>query len=140
MTKKIITQKEEKKKEVAKNLELCSRPFSKEKKFVKITQYMLHHPKYISLSLSSKVALLYMLDWATSNSDFWYTGKFEYSYSMLENMGIMSKMQSVRCFKELREKGFIDIRIKEGKTSTNQWSFSNRWYTGKKESYTDSIW
>ena len=52
---------------------------------------------------------------------------------MLENIGVMSRIQAIKCFRELREKGFINAEYKNGAGAINRWSFSNRWYTGDKE-------
>lgn len=131
--KKIITPQERKRKELSEKFELCLRPHRVEKTFVKSTRYMLHHEKYIKLSNTAKVALQYMMDWATNSESFWDTGKFEYSGSLLETIGIMSRQQAIRCFKELRESGFINAEYKNGAGAINRWSFSNRWYTGEPE-------
>lgn len=131
--KKILTPQERKKQEIAQKLEECFNKRGEEKRFIKLSAYMLHHKNYIELSNYSKIALMYMRDWATKNTQFWENGKFEYSSSMLENIGIMSRIQAIKCFRELREKGFINAEYKNGAGAINRWSFSNRWYTGDKE-------
>lgn len=131
--KKILSPEEAKKQEIAQHLEKCNRPFSEREEFIKVSKYMLHHKAYLELSNFSKIALMYMKDWATSSDAFWKTGKFEYSYTMLENLGVMSRAQAIRCINELREKGFINAEYKNGAGAINRWSFSNRWYTGEKE-------
>ena len=131
--KKILTPEEIKKQEISQYLEKCNRPFSEREEFVKVSKYMLHHKTYLELSNYAKIALIYLKDWATNNDAFWKTGKFEYSHTMLENLGVMSRTQSIRCIKELREKGFINPEYKHGAGAINRWSFSIRWYTGEKE-------
>lgn len=131
--KKILSPEEAKRQEIAQHLEKCNRPFSEREEFIKVSKYMLHHKAYLGLSNFSKIALMYMKDWATSSDSFWKTGKFEYSYTMLENLGVMSRAQAIRCIKELREKGFINAECKNGAGAINRWAFSERWYTGEKE-------
>lgn len=131
--KKILTPQERKKQEISKHYEFCFNKIGEEKRFVKLSAYMLHHKNYIELSSSAKIALDYMRDWATNYNQFWETGKFEYSASMLENLGLMSRRNAVNCLKELRERGFINAEFKNGAGAINRWSFSNRWYTGEKE-------
>ena len=133
LKKKILSPKEKKKQEISQHLEKCNRPFSEREEFIKVSKYMLHHKRYLELSNFSKVTLLYMKDWATNSEAFWESGKFEYSYTMLENLGVMSRAQAIRCIKELREKGFIHAEYKNGAGAINRWSFSDRWYTGEKE-------
>lgn len=48
---------------------------------------------------------------------------------MLENNGIMSRKTAVNCLKELKQKGFINIELRDGAGATNKWSFGN-WYRG----------
>lgn len=127
--KKILTPQERKKQEIAQHLEAWYAPKGIEKSFIKISHYMLQHKKYKELSSSAKVALSYMLDWATHSNEFWQTGTFEYSYSMLVNNGIMARQTAVTSLKELREKGFINIELRDGAGATNKWSFGN-WYRG----------
>lgn len=105
--------------------------------YVRLTHYMLHHKNYLSLSSSSKILLTYMRDWAFGCADYWKTGKFEYSSTMLENIGIMSRTQTIRSFKELRQKGFINAEHRHGAGAISRWSFSDRWYTGKPEEYSE---
>lgn len=131
--KKILTPQERKKQEISKHYEFCFNKIGEEKRFVKLSAYMLHHKNYIGLSSSAKIALDYMRDWATNCNQFWETRKFEYSASMLENLGLMSRRNAVNCLKELRERGFINAEFKNGAGAINRWSFSNRWYTGEKE-------
>lgn len=126
--KKILTPQERKRREIAQHLEICSAPRSADKRFIKTTHYMLQHKKYRKLSSSAKVALLYMRDWATFNIEFWQSGVFEFSYSMLVNNEIMARQTAVNSIKELREAGFINLEVRDGAGATNKYSFSDCWY------------
>lgn len=102
--------------------------------WVDLTFYMIDHPSYIKLSVYATKLYTYMRKWAYQNEQWKKTGKFPYSQSMAENIGIMSTSQAKRCLDELWEKGFLD---KEGYDYRNTalWSFSNRWYTGGKQTF-----
>ena len=116
-------------------IQLFEQPQGEQKRYVRATHYMLQHKAYISLSPSAKILLQYMKDCAFGCAGYWKSRKFEYSTTMLENMGVMSKSQTIRAMKELREKGFINGEYKHGKGAISRWSFSNRWYTGEKEPF-----
>lgn len=62
--KKTLTPQERKKQEIAQHLEAWYAPKGIEKSFIKISHYMLQH------KTSAKVALSYMLDWATHSNEF----------------------------------------------------------------------
>lgn len=115
-----------KRREVALNLEKC---LSSEKNdgFVKMTHEMLHSPVYMSLDIYSKELFRYMIDWATHSKLFWDTGKFEYSASLAVKIGLVGERKVFYCFKELREKGFIDREISKSPGLPSLWSFSKRW-------------
>lgn len=121
-----------KRREIALNLENCLSPI-KNDDFVKITHEMLHNPIYMSLDIYSRELLRYMLDWATHSKLFWDTGKFEYSASLAVKMCFISERKAFYCFKELKEKGFIDKEISMHSGLSNLWSFSKRWQVDKLE-------
>lgn len=105
------------------------------KNYVRLTHYLLHHKNFIALSSTSKIVLIYMRDWAFGSADYWHTGKFEFSSTMLENINVASRSKTMRAFIELREKGFINAEYRHGAGAINRWSFSDRWYTGQKEPF-----
>lgn len=121
-----------KRREIALNLENCLSPV-KNDDFIKITHEMLHNPIYMSLDIYSRELLRYMLDWATHSKLFWDTGKFEYSASLAVKMGFISERKAFYCFKELKEKGFIDREISMYAGLPSLWSFSKRWQVDKLE-------
>ena len=53
---------------------------------------------------------------------------------MLENIGVMSKSQTIRSIKELRVCGFITL-IARNKGETSKYIFSQRWFVGGNENY-----
>lgn len=106
-----------------------------QKRYTRITHYMLHHENYKNLSSSAKVVLTYMLDWAFASEEFVRSGTFEYSTTMLSRQGVMSNKTTIKAFVELQHYGFI---VKENNATrdygaTQKWSFSNEWYTGIKK-------
>ena len=121
-----------KRREIALDLEKCL-AITKDSDFIKVTREMLHNPVYMSLDIYSRELLKYMLDWATHSKLFWDTGKFEYSASLAVKMGFISERKAFYCFKELKEKGFIDKEISMYSGLPNLWSFSKRWQVDKLE-------
>lgn len=115
-----------KRREVALHLEKCLAS-NKNADFIKVTREMLHNPVYMSLDIYSRELLRYMQDWATHSKLFWDTGKFEYSASLAVKAGFISERKAFYCFKELREKGFIDKENSMYAGLPNLWSFSTRW-------------
>lgn len=115
-----------KRREVALNLEKCLSS-TRNDDFVKITHEMLHNPVYMSLDIYSRELLRYMIDWATHSKLFWDTGQFEYSASLAVKMGFVSERKVFYCFKELRNKGFIDKEVSMYAGLPSLWSFSKRW-------------
>ena len=73
-----------------------------------------------------------MRQWAYKNKEWGKTGVFAYSQTMAHSIGIMSVAQTKRCLAELWEKGFID-KAGYDEHRTALWKFSNRWYTGERQ-------
>lgn len=102
--------------------------------YIHLTSYMLKHKNYIALSVYAKTAYTYMRDWARYSTIWLESGEFEYSVSMLENIGVMSSRQAKRCFDELEQSGFI-LRVnynRAGARETARWRFIDTWFSGIK--------
>lgn len=110
---------------------------NEQKRYTRLTHYMLHHDNYKNLSSSAKVLLTYMLDWAFGSDEFARTQTFEYSTTMLSSKGIMSNKTTIKALDELQHFGFIEKENNATKESgiTQKWSFSSEWYTGIKKRY-----
>lgn len=100
--------------------------------WVDLTFYMMDHYQFRSLSPYSTKLYLYMRQWAYKNKEWGKTGVFAYSQTMAHSIGIMSVAQTKRCLAELWEKGFID-KAGYDEHRTALWKFSNRWYTGERQ-------
>lgn len=136
--KKIKTQLQQLREERIYKIQDFEMPLENEqKRYTRLTHYMLHHPNYIKLSSSAKVLLTYMLDWAFASDDFAKTQTFEYSTTMLSSKGIMSNKTTIKALEELQHFGFIQKENNATRDSgiTQKWSFSNEWYTGIKREY-----
>lgn len=110
---------------------------SEQKRYTRLTHYMLHHENYKKLSSSAKVLLTYMLDLAFASEDFVRTKTFEYSTTMLSRQGIMSNNTTIKALAELQHYGFIykENNATKGSGMTQKWSFSSEWYTGIKKQF-----
>ena len=108
-----------------------------EKRFVRITHYMLQHENYKKMSSSAKVVLLYMLDWAFASEDYVKTQTFDFSTTMLTRNGIMANKTAISALRELEHYGFIQKENNACKNSgiTQKWSFSSSWYTETKRTF-----
>lgn len=116
-------------------------PQKEQKRFIRLSHYMLNHINYKKLSSSGKVALTYMLDWAFANEEFVKTQCFNFSTTMLTRNGIMANKTAISSLKELEHFGFIQKENNACKTSgiTQKWFFSNSWYSGERTEYKE-IW
>ena len=94
---------------------------------VRLTGYMLMHPKFLNLNPGAKVLYIYMRDWAKGKE------KVTYTASLAEK--VMARTSYFRARDELCEAGFIFWTNKP--QSSNQrneasvFEFSDRWHTGK---------
>lgn len=126
------TKSTSKRREVALNLEKCLSSKKKDE-FVKMSHEMLHSPVYKSLDMYSRELFRYMIDWATHSKLFWDTGTFEFSASLATNLGLFGERKAFYCFKELREKGFIDRYDSMYAGLPARWGFSKRWQVDRVE-------
>ena len=112
-------------------------PNENNKKYIRITHYMLQHQNYKKLSSSAKVALMYMFDWAFSSEEYLLNKKFDYSTTVLTRSGIMSNKTAIAALKELEYYGFVqkENNAYKGSGITQKWSFSSTWYTGEIRTY-----
>lgn len=110
-------------------------PSKEEKRYIRLSHYMLHNINYIRLSSSAKVLLMYMLDWAFASEEFAKTQKFNYSTTMLDRQGVMSNKTTIKALEELQYYGFIQKENNATQDSgiTQKWSFINEWYKGEKK-------
>lgn len=135
--KKVLTRKEQLFKERATNIQVFEAPPTAEKGFTRAMHYMLMHPNYKKMSSSAKVLLMYMKDWAFSSDMYINHCIFEYSTTMLANIGVMANKTQIDALKELEYYGFIQKENNATKESgiTQLWSFSDSWYKQERKKY-----
>lgn len=112
-------------------------PIGIDKRHIRLTHYMMYHINYRKLSSSAMVVLSYMKDWAFASEEYIRTKKFDFSTTMLSNLGVMSNKTTMRAFEELQHYGFIQKENNATKDSgiTQKWSFTCEWYKGEKEKF-----
>lgn len=92
-------------------------------KHIRLTKSMLLDENYISLSYSSKVIYNYMKLWASGNIE------FDYAKSLPTISKISSESTTLKCIRELINKGFIE-RVyfsSGGGHKSNRYKFSDNW-------------
>lgn len=98
-------------------------PKGKEERFFCIPHYLLMHKNFIKLSNRAKVVYAYLLDWSAGRD------KFEFSTTVLEKIGVMSRRWTMIALKELEQAGFIKKENNACPSGgfTQEWSFSDEW-------------
>lgn len=109
----------------------------KDKRYFRVTHYLINHINFKRLSLKSKVVLFYMYDWAFVNEEYIQYKTFDFSSTMLSRNKIMTNKTTIEALKELEYYGFIQKENNACKNSgmTQKWSFSYKWYNGEKSKY-----
>lgn len=140
MSKKEKRQKTEREKLYEANISKTQdfeQPLKEERKFIRVTHYMLQHENYKKLSSSAKVVLLYMLDWSFSSEEYLHKRTFDFSTTILTRNKVMANKTAISGLKELEHYGFIqkENNARQDLGITQKWSFSNSWYSGKKRTF-----
>lgn len=135
--KKILTRYEQLFKERATNIQDFEAPPKADHNYTRVLHYMLTNPNYIKMSSSAKVLLMYMKDWAFASKNYIEHYQFEYSTTMLDNIGVMTNKTQTEALRELEYYGFIK-KINNACQSggfTQIWEFNDEWYKQEKKDY-----
>lgn len=137
--KKIKTPEEVAFEKNVKEFQVFEKPSGESNRFIRKFHYMLMNKNYIMLTPNAARALEYMKDWAFNPEckDFIKNHTFEYSITMLENLGVMTAKTANNAFDELEYYGFIKKENNACKSSGVRqiWSFSDEWYREIKPKY-----
>jgi hypothetical protein len=76
-----------------------------------------------------------MLDWAFASDEYLHNKTFEFSTTMLTNIGVMSNNTTILALKDLQHYGFIRKanNAMQGSGLTQKWEFISDWYKGEKQ-------
>lgn len=135
--KKVKTRYEQLFEQRATNIQDFEAPPTADKNYTRVLHYMLVHPNYKKMSSSAKVLLLYMRDWAFSSKQYIEHYQFEYSTTMLTNLGIMTNKTQIEALKELEYYGFIKKENNACQSGgfTQLWSFSDSWWKEERKDF-----
>jgi len=92
-------------------------------RFVQVGHSLFVNKNFIKLSNRAKVVYFYMLDWCAGRE------RFEFSTTVLEKIGVMSRRWTMVALKELEEAGFIKKENNACPSGgfTQEWSFCDEW-------------
>lgn len=101
----------------------------KEERHIRLTNDMLMHEKYLSLSCTARVLYNYMKLWAYGSHDYKTKGTFEYTITLAMKVCGVSNKTAIKAFYELENFGFIERQNNSKASRTNTtWAFSDKWH------------